>query len=178
MELSRGLIQVYTGNGKGKTTAALGQGLRAAGRGLKVYMVQFLKSWDSGEIHSIKRLYPEFQIFRFESPRGFFWTLNDVEKMELKQEIIQALEFCKNVIAGRECDVLIMDEIMGALGNGLLEIDDVMDLIKQKPSNMELILTGRHAPKEIIDAADLVTEMTEVKHYFSKGITQRKGIEF
>lgn len=178
MGLTKGLVQVYTGDGKGKTTAALGQAMRAAGSGLKVYMVQFLKSSDTGELHSAERLYPDFQIFRFERQRGFFWTLNDNEKAELKEEIDKAFRFCKKVSSTMECDVLILDEIMAVMANGLLQVRDVLDFIKSKPAGLEIIMTGRNAPEEIRDAADLVTEMKEIKHYFKNGMSQRKGIEY
>lgn len=178
MKLNKGLIQVYTGNGKGKTTAALGQALRSVGAGLTVYMVQFLKSSDTGELHSVEKLYPMLQIFRFERPRGFFWTLNESQKAELKEDIDTAYSFCKKVLDNNECDVLILDEIMGVLRNLLLSVNDVLELINHKPDSMELILTGRDVPGEIAEAADLVTEMREIKHYYAKGIGQRKGIEF
>lgn len=178
MELKKGLVQIYTGSGKGKTTAALGQAFRAAGSGLKVYMVQFLKSDNTGELKSVEKLYPEFQIFRFEKPRGFFWTLNDSQKAELKEEIIKAFDFCKNALNSRDCDMLIMDEIMGVLHNNLLTISEVISFIKAKPEEVEVIMTGRNAPEELIEAADLVTEMKEIKHYYKAGVPARKGIEF
>lgn len=177
-KLSKGYVQVYTGDGKGKTTAALGLGLRASGGGFKVYMVQFLKGGDTGELHSIEKLEPNFRIFRFERPRGFFWTLSEEEKIELQKDMKKALEFCRSVIKNRECDLLIIDEIMGALHTKLIDVSEVLELIKSKPEDMELILTGRNVPPEIMDAADLVTEMKEVKHYFNKGVNARKGIEF
>ncbi len=177
MKLEKGLIQVYTGDGKGKTTAALGQGLRSCGRGLKVCMVQFLKSGDTGELHSVEKLHPLFEIFRFERERGFFWTLDQQGKRELKEDIDRGFEFVKTVVAKEECDVLIIDELLGVLGNKLLEVKDVIGLLKSKPDTMEIIITGRNAPKEIIDAADLVTEMKEIKHYFRNGVPAREGIE-
>lgn len=177
MKLERGLVQVYTGDGKGKTTAALGQGLRSCGCGLKVCMVQFLKGGDTGELHSVEKLHPLFEIFRFEKPRGFFWTLSEQEKQELKEDIDKGFGFIKNVVAGGECDVLIIDELLGVLGNKLLEVGEVLELLKSKPDNMEIIITGRNVPKEILDAADLVTEMKEIKHYFRDGVPARKGIE-
>ena len=177
MKLEKGLVQVYTGNGKGKTTAALGQGLRSCGRGLKVYMVQFLKGGDTGELHSVEKLQPLFKIFRFERERGFFWTLTEKEKTELKEDIDRGFDFIKNVVKNNECDVLIIDELLGVLGNKLLHTDEVVELIKTKPDTMEIIITGRNAPQEIIEAADLVTEMKEVKHYFRNGIPAREGIE-
>lgn len=176
--LEEGFVQIYTGNGKGKTTAAVGQGIRSCGDGLKVYMVQFLKGGDTGELHSLKKLEPDFKVFRFERPRGFFWTLSDEEKKELKVDIDKAFDFCKNVFENRECDLLIMDEIMGVITNKLLTVDEIVKFIKSKPKSMELIMTGRDVPDEIIAEADLVTEMREIKHYFSKGVHARRGIEF
>lgn len=177
MKLQKGLVQVYTGDGKGKTTAALGQGLRSCGRGLKVCMVQFLKGGDTGELHSIEKLHPLFEIFRFERERGFFWTLNEQEKQELKEDIDRGFDFVKNVVNNEGCDVLIIDELLGVLGNKLLETADIVTLLKSKPESMEIIITGRNVPKEIVDAADLVTEMKEIKHYFRNGIPAREGIE-
>ncbi len=177
MTLQKGLIQVYTGNGKGKTTAALGQGLRSCGRGLTVYMVQFLKSGDTGELHSIEKLQPYFKIFRFERERGFFWTLNAQEKQELKEDIERGFDFIKETVKKNSCDILIIDELLGVLGNKLLDVNEVVAMLKSKPETMEIIVTGRNAPKEILDAADLVTEMREVKHYFNAGVPARVGIE-
>jgi cob(I)alamin adenosyltransferase len=177
LKLEKGLIQVYTGDGKGKTTAALGQGLRACGRGLKVCMVQFLKGGDTGELHSVEKLYPLFEIFRFEKERGFFWTLSEQEKRELKEDIDRGFEFIRGVVANKECDILIIDELLGVLSNKLLETDEVLKLLTEKPENMEIIITGRNASKEIIEAADLVTEMKQIKHYFNNGVHAREGIE-
>lgn len=177
MKLEKGLIQVYTGNGKGKTTAALGQGLRACGRGLKVCMVQFLKSGDTGELHSVEKLKPLFEIYRFERERGFFWTLSDSEKQELKQDIDKGFQFIRNIVQENKCDILIIDELLGVLGNKLLTIAEVVELLSSKPDTMEMIITGRNVPDEIAEIADLVTEMREVKHYFNNGVNAREGIE-
>lgn len=176
--MEKGLIQVYTGDGKGKTTAALGQGIRACGRGLKVYMIQFLKSSDTGELNAIKRLEPQFMVFRFEKERGFIWTLNEHEIAELKDEIKEAFGFAKKVVSDKQCDVLILDEIMAAIGNGLIDAESVADLLEGKPSGMEIIMTGRNVPDRIKDLADYVSEVVMVKHPFEKGIGARKGIEF
>lgn len=177
-KLSKGYVQIYTGNGKGKTTAAVGLGVRAAGDDYSVFMVQFLKSGSTGELKSIKKLEPNFKIFRFEKKRGFFWTLNDEEKAELKLEIQEAYRFCLEALKNNKCDILIMDEIMGALSNSLISKKKLLELIEAKPNNMELILTGRNVPEEIIYKADLVTEMKEIRHYFSKGVPAREGIEY
>lgn len=177
-ELKKGYIQIYTGNGKGKTTAAVGLGVRAAGSRLKVVMVQFLKGGHTGELESAALLEPYFKIVRFEKTRGFFWNLNEAEKNELRKEIGEAYDFCLSIMKEQKCDILILDEIMGTLGNGLISEEQVLHLMDIKPDNMELIMTGRNAPGKIIDKADLVTEMTPIKHYIDKGIAGRKGIEF
>jgi cob(I)alamin adenosyltransferase len=177
-KLKNGYVQVYTGDGKGKTTAAVGLAVRAAGNGYNVFMVQFLKGGKTGEIESAKKMAPFFNIFRFEKKRGFFWTLSDEEKIELKAEVQKAYEFCKEALKEEKCDILIMDEIMGALSNNLISEEQVLELIENKPDNIELVLTGRNVPKAIIDKANLVTEMKDIKHYFNEGVPSREGIEF
>jgi cob(I)alamin adenosyltransferase len=174
--LEQGLVQVYTGNGKGKTTAALGQAFRSVGRGLQVRMIQFLKSNDTGELVTVRRLEPDFQIFRFEKKHGFFWSLTEEEKRELQTDVNKAFDFALRTMTGG-CDVLILDEVMGAIDDGLLTAEQVCDLIRRKPPRVELILTGRHTPPAVLQLADLVTEMREVKHYFHQGIPARRGIE-
>lgn len=176
--LERGYVQVYTGDGKGKTTAAVGQAIRAAGNGLKVYMLQFLKAEPTGELEIAKLIGDNFQIFRFESQKGFFWTLNDEEKKILKEEVDREYNFAKEIINNNSCDVFILDEIMGVLSNKLLTEEQIIELIDNKPISMELILTGRNVPESIKDKADLVTEMKEIKHYMKKGVYVRKGIEY
>lgn len=176
--LNKGYVQVYTGNGKGKTTAAVGLGVRAAGDGFNVYMVQFLKGGKTGELNSIKKLEPNFKVFRFERARGFFWTLNDEEKAELKSEISEAYDFCYNAAKEKKCDVLIMDEVMGAVSNGLITEDQIVKLIKNKDENVEIILTGRNVPEKIASNANLITEMKDIKHYFNDGVPAREGIEY
>lgn len=176
--LKRGYVQVYTGNGKGKTTAAVGQGIRAAGNNLKVFMLQFLKTEPTGELEIAKLIGEKFRIFRFESKKGFFWTLNDEEKTLLKKEIDEAYNFAMDVVKNSRCDVFILDEIMGVLSNKLLTEAQVIELIDKKSINMELILTGRNLPDSIRDRADLVTEMKEIKHYMQMGVFSREGIEY
>lgn len=177
-KLKRGYVQVYTGNGKGKTTAAVGQAMRAVGNGLRVYMLQFLKTDPTGELEIAKLIGDKFQIFRFESKKGFFWTLSDEEKAILKKEVDEAYNFAKNVIKNNSCDIFILDEIMGTLSNKLLTEEQVLELIHKKPVNMELILTGRNVPDSIKDKADLITEMKEIKHYMENGVYMREGIEY
>lgn len=177
-KLSKGYIQIYTGDGKGKTTAAVGLATRAAGNEYMVTMVQFLKGGATGELHSAKRLDPYFNIYRFEKPRGFFWTLNEEQKAELKEEIQEAYNFCLKQLEDKSCDILIMDEVMGALSNKLLTEEQILHLMDKKPEEIELVMTGRNVPERIVEKANLVTEMKDIKHYFNEGVPARKGIEF
>jgi cob(I)alamin adenosyltransferase len=176
--LNKGYVQIYTGDGKGKTTAAIGQGVRAAGRYLKVQMIQFLKSSSSGELESLELLKPYFEVFRFERKHGFFWTLSENEKKEVKEDVQKAYFHIIDVIRNKECDVLILDEIMGALSNELITEEQILSIIDLKPQSMELIMTGRNATEAIIEKSDLVTEMKLVKHYFNEGVAAREGIEY
>lgn len=178
MKLEKGLVQVYTGEGKGKTTAAIGQGIRAYGNGLKVYMLQFLKGGKTGELNTIDELGDNFKIFRFEKPKDFTWNLTDEEKEELRLEIREGYNFALDVIKENKCDVLIIDEVMAVLSNNFLSVEEVIHIIDNKPETMELILTGRNVPKEIIEKSNLVTEMKCIKHYFSEGVPAREGIEY
>jgi cob(I)alamin adenosyltransferase len=173
--LERGLVQVYTGNGKGKTSAAFGLAVRAIGRGLKVYIIQFIKGgFDYGELHIIAKL-PNLTLKAF--GRGKFVTTKPPEKedVELAQE---ALQLAKEVVQNGKYDIVILDEINVALNLKLIRLEEVMKLLKSKPRNVELVLTGRNVPDEVIEAADLVTEMKEVKHPFNRGFQARKGIEY
>lgn len=178
MKLNEGFVQIYTGNGKGKTTAAIGQGIRAYGNGLKVIMVQFLKSGRTGELNTVDELGENFEIFRFEKRRGFVWTLTEEEKEEVKKEVKVAYNFIIDILENSKCDMLIIDEVMGVLKNEFLSVEEVIELIDKKPKNVELIMTGRNVPKEIVDRANLVTEMKEIKHYYKEGVPARKGVEF
>ncbi len=176
--LTKGYIQIYTGNGKGKTTAAVGLATRAAGNKYRVCMVQFLKSDETGELQSAKLMAPYFTIHRFERPRDFFWNLNDEEKIELKKDIQVAYEFCLKQLIEKNCDILIMDEIMGTLTNKLITEEQLLHLIDIKPDDIELVMTGRDVPESIMARANLVTEMKDLKHYFNEGVPARRGIEF
>ncbi|UCG52424.1 MAG: cob(I)yrinic acid a,c-diamide adenosyltransferase [Candidatus Latescibacterota bacterium] len=170
-----GLVIVHTGNGKGKTTAALGTALRAVGSKFKVFMVQFIKgSWDYGELHVSERLAPYFEIKPM--GEGFTWETKDKKRdAEVAQK---AWGFCKSLIEANEHDLLIFDEINNAMDYGYLDVEDVVETLKNKPEELHVILTGRNAPKEIVDIAHLVTEMREIKHPFHQGIIAQKGIEF
>jgi cob(I)alamin adenosyltransferase len=174
-KLEKGLVQVYTGNGKGKTSAAFGLALRATGRGLKVYMIQFIKGgFDYGELYTVKNL-PNFTLKAF--GRGKFVTSKPPQKEDVKLAR-EALHLAEQVVQSGSYNIVILDEINVALDLKLISLENVLKLIKSKPSGLELILTGRNAPEEIVEVADLVTEMKEVKHPFSKGTEARKGIEY
>ncbi|TKJ22098.1 MAG: cob(I)yrinic acid a,c-diamide adenosyltransferase [Promethearchaeota archaeon Loki_b32] len=173
--LKQGLVQVYFGRGKGKTTAAIGQGIRATGHGFKVYMIQFMKgNYKYGEIEAIKNI-SNFELKQFGSPE-LIAEPGEFDKNEGKK----ALAFAEEVIMGDEYDVVILDEIGVAISMNVITVEPVLNLIKRKPSRVELILTG--GPKmhpKIKELADLVTEMRMIKHYYSsQGITARYGIEY
>lgn len=167
-----GKIHVYTGDGKGKTTAAFGLALRAVGAGYKVYIIQFLKAQHYSELNSLKKL-PALTVKRFGQP-GYIY-----QKGTAKDKILarRALNWAKKVIRPGRFDLVILDEIFLASFFKLIKVSDIAGLIKNKPKNVELILTGRRASKEIIKLADYVTEMKEIKHPFQKGLRARKGIE-
>ena len=174
-KLEKGLVQVYTGNGKGKTSAAFGSALRAVGRGLRVYVIQFIKGgFDYGELYVAKRI-PRLKLTAF--GRGKFITEIPPSNRDV-QLAREAFEFAKKTVDSGKYDIVILDEINVVLNLRMISIDEVIQLIKNKPEHVELILTGRNAPKEIIEAADLVTEMREVKHPYAKGVQPRKGIEY
>jgi len=174
-KLEKGLVQVYTGDGKGKTTAAFGLALRAIGRGLKVYIVQFIKGgFDYGELYVVDKL-PNVTLRAFGRGRFVVEQPPPKEDVRLAEE---ALELAEKVIKSGEHDVVILDEVNVALHLKLISLERVLELIKSKPKHVELILTGRYAPKEIIEVADLVTEMREIKHPYKRGYQARMGIEF
>ena len=174
MPLEQGCVQVYTGNGKGKTTAALGLALRAVGRGLKVCMFQFIKGGGRyGEHLAAEKLAPLLTIIQSGRP-GWVNTKEITEDRRIAQE---ALTQVRELLTSGEFDLFICDEINGAVGFGLIDIEQVLELIRNKPEKTELVLTGRNADERIIEAADLVTEMCDIKHYYKAGIPARIGIE-
>lgn len=172
--LERGAVQVYTGNGKGKTTAALGLAVRALGRGLRVCFFQFIKGGGPyGEQLIAERLQPGFTIIQTGRP-GWVNTKDITEDRRLAQ---QALQQAQDALLSGKYDLFVCDEIIGAVGFGLIDVEQVLELIRQRPAQVELVLTGRNAPEPIQAAADLVTEMREVKHYYKAGVPARVGIE-
>jgi len=172
--LEKGYIHVYTGPGKGKTTAALGLGLRASGAGLKVHMVQFMKGRRYSEIDTIDNI-SNFTISQH--GRDEFVSKENPDKIDI--DLAQkGFKFAKEIINNGKYDMVILDEINVAVDYNLITLKDMIKLLEKKPEKLELILTGRDAHPDIIKIADLVTEMLEIKHPYQQGITARKGIDF
>ena len=167
-----GYIQIYTGDGKGKTTAAIGVSVRALASGLSVFFGQFMKSRLAAE-HTFFEQFPAIDLHRFGTGRF-------TRGKPSQQDVDKALEgwsICKEAIISDKYDLIVLDELNVALFMGLLEIDPIIEILKQKPRQTEIIITGRRAPEKLIEIADLVTEMLEIKHYYTKGVPARKGIE-
>lgn len=174
MSLEKGLIHIYTGNGKGKTTAAIGLGVRACGNGLKVYMIQFMKGRRYSEIDSIDSL-KNFSVVQF--GRDEFVSKENPEQIDI--DLAQkGLDHTKEIIKKGQYDVVILDEINVAVDYKLIAVDEVLKLMDEKPSHMELVLTGRYSHPEMVKYADVVSEILEIKHPYQNGIQSRKGIDW
>lgn len=177
MNSEKGLVILYTGEGKGKTTAALGLVLRAVGYKKKCLIVQFGKSWFTGELVGIKKLSPLVKIIQ--GGKGFLDILGSkVSKKEHKKATSEAFKILYKEVLSNKWDVIVADEIVGAVSSGVLPLKNVVRLIKDKPKELDLVLTGHHASERLIQIADLVTEMKEVKHPYRLGILAKKGIDF
>ena len=173
-----GIVIVYTGNGKGKTTASLGVALRAIGHGLRVCMVQFIKGeWHYGELNSVKKLEPDFELIV--AGKGFIGIIDDDHAYEEHVRAARtALDIVEQKILLDTFDIIILDEINYAVHLGVLQLAEVLKILQNRPKHLSLILTGNHACEEIIMLADLVTEMKEIKHPYKKGIKAKRGIDF
>ncbi len=168
---------VFTGEGKGKTTAALGMGMRAWGQGKKVLVLQFIKGrWRYGELNTAAQLGENFEIRQL--GEGFTYLDNEITMEEHQAAARAALKAAGEELALARVDMLILDEILYALTLKLVTLEEIMDLLDKKPAQMHLVLTGRGAAPEIIARADLVTEMKEIKHHYAKGIKAQEGVEF
>jgi len=175
MTSAKGLIQVYTGSGKGKTTAALGQAMRAAGQGLKVYIVQFMKGWPYyGELDTVGQ-HPNITLKQFGRPD--FVDKENPEPVDVRKAQ-EALDHAQEMVMSGKYNLVILDEVNVALEWKLIALGDVLSLMAEKPPQVELILTGRYADPEVLARADLVTEMQEVKHPYQKGLLSRRGIDY
>jgi len=170
-----GLVQVYTGNGKGKTTAALGLALRAAGHGLKTYIGQFLKGQPTGEIEALRKLAPLVRLEQF-GRKEFIRVTEGVADEDIDRAR-DGLGKCLKAMLSGEYRIVVMDEINTAVHLKLLSEREVLEVIEKKPAGVELVLTGRYAPEAFVEKADLVTEMKDIKHYGDRGVKAREGIE-
>ena len=173
MKTTKGYTHLYTGNGKGKTTASLGLALRALGAGFTVAIIQFMKSGESSEFHALKRFGEQVRTAHF-GRKGFIFGEPSEEDRALGKK---ALEAARHPLNDKNYDMVILDEAAVAASYGIVAIDDLLNIIKNKPPQCELVITGRNADPRLIEAADLVTEMREVKHYYARGVEARKGIE-
>lgn len=173
----RGLIQVYTGDGKGKTTAAIGLACRACGHNLKVCYVCFHKDpkkWGCGEVRVLKNLGADVYEFAKKTPRFD----KNIDPDDIRKECLEGLKFIKKIYQEKKYDLLILDEINISLHDGFLQEKEILEVLEKKPENLELILTGRDAAKRIIEKADLVSVIKKTKHPYDSGLKGRKGIEY
>ena len=177
MHEGKGLVIIYTGEGKGKTTAALGLVLRAVGYERKCLIIQFGKIWHTGELAGVKLLSPFVKFIQ--GGKGFVKILEDkLPLREHKKAARQTFDLLYKEVMSDKWDVVVADELIGAVSSKLLSLTKTLHLIKHKPKELDLILTGHNAPKQLVKAADLVTEMQEVKHPYQKGIFAKRGIDF
>lgn len=171
-----GLIHIYTGDGKGKTTAALGLILRASGRGLNIVLGQFLKGRETGELRTLPLL-PGVKVFRGKPLTKFSFQMNEQEKAEVLQSHNDFLKELAAYCHHNPTDLLVLDEVIGACGTHLLDEEILLDFLKHKPANLEVVLTGRNPSEKLLEMADYVSEICKRKHPFDKGIPAREGIE-
>lgn len=175
MEL--GLIHIYCGDGKGKTTAAMGLGMRAAGRNKKVLLTQFLKSNKTGELNSIEKLSEFFHVVKGVPAKKFVWNMNEEEKLEVKKEHTNRFREVTKKVIEEEYDLLILDEVIATINRDFVMLNEVIDFLKNKPKGLEVVMTGRNPKEELIELADYVSEIKAIKHPYNKGIKSRVGIE-
>ncbi len=176
IRLEKGYVQIYTGNCKGKTTAALGLAFRAMGSGLRTFIGQFMKGQHYGELDAAARVTPFITIEQYGRK-----DLVHVKAPPLPEDVRMAqdgLTCARRAMFSGDYDIVVFDEILTAHWFHLISVEDILELVRTKPDNVEIVFTGRYAPQEIIDVADLVTEMTEVRHYYVQGVCARRGIEF
>ncbi|MDF2952798.1 MAG: ATP:corrinoid adenosyltransferase [Thermodesulfobacterium sp.] len=173
MENFKGYIQVYTGEGKGKTTAAIGLTVRAIGAGLKVAFFQFFKAGTSSEIKIFKNFYPQLYYKNF----GKEDFIRERVSPEVRDLTLKGWEEVKELVKANIYNIIVLDEITYAIKWGIVNLKEFLEVLRNKPKSLEIVITGRYAPEEIIEVADLVTEMKNIKHYYEKGVKSRKGIE-
>lgn len=162
--MKNSLVKIYCGEGKGKSTASLGRALVCASEGKDVFMIQFLKGRHTGTLDYLKRLEPEVKVFRFEKMNHYYDELSETEQQEENINILNGMNFAKKVLTIGECDVLILDEVLGLVDLGIIHVSDIIRLIHTKPEEMELILTGRNLPPELVEEADYISQINIVKN--------------
>jgi cob(I)alamin adenosyltransferase len=174
----QGLVQIYTGDGKGKTTAAIGQAIRAAGRGQRVVVIQFLKEGErgTGEDKGISRSMLPIVLKRF--GEDMLGTVSDKRRARVAARVAEGFAYAETTLEKRRADMVVLDEVSHIVNLGLTSSEAVIDLIKSKPADIEIVMTGRDMPQALVDAADLVTEMKSVKHPYDAGVLARSGIEY
>ncbi|MBS5934718.1 MAG: cob(I)yrinic acid a,c-diamide adenosyltransferase [Clostridiales bacterium] len=163
--MDKKIVQVYYGNGKGKTTAAVGQCIRAASLGYEVIIIQFLKGRDSEEFSFLSKLEPDIKLFRFEKAKESYIDLTEEEQLEEKKNILNGVNFARKVIETGECDVLVLDEILGLVDLGLITIDDIVKLINLRDDYYKLVFTGLNLPEELIDHVDMISKIEQIKGF-------------
>jgi cob(I)alamin adenosyltransferase len=171
--LLRGYVQVYTGDGKGKTTAALGLALRAAGHGMRTYVGQFMKGQHYGELEALR----DHPLITIEQYGDASCIRREEVTAEHGAQARRGLERARRAMLSGQYHIVVLDEVNVAIWFGLLGVEDVLSVLDERPGEVEVVLTGRRAPPELIERADLVTEMREVKHYYQQGVPAREGIE-
>ena len=177
MKEQLGLVHIYCGDGKGKTTAAFGLAVRAAGNGLNVVVAQFLKSGKTGELNVLRNLDPVTVVGNGITPK-FVFQMNEEEKRETIRRHTEMFGQAARLCADGKCDLLVLDEIMSACTTGMFPLQKILDFIDTRPEHIEVVMTGRNPPQELIDRADYVTEMVLRKHPYEQGIPARQGVEF
>lgn len=170
------MIHVYCGDGKGKTTAALGLAVRCAGHGNKVLFVQFLKAWRTGELKSLE-LFPNIEVLRAKETSKFTFQMNEEEKAQVMQNHMVLFEAVKNKCVAEKIDLLVLDEVVGACDRGVFDKEALIDFLKNKPQELEVVMTGRNPFAEMVELADYVSEICKRKHPKDRGIMARTGVE-
>lgn len=175
--MDRGLVHIYCGDGKGKTTAATGLAVRAAGCGKKVLFARFLKNENSGELRVLEQI-PEIDVMHPEQSHGFYWTLDEGQKAKAREVYRRFWDAIQGKIRAGGYFMLVMDEFMAAYRYGFIPSEEALELLKENPQGLEIILTGRDPAEELAALADYVSEISKVKHPFDRGIRARRGIEY
>jgi len=177
--LSQGLIHLYIGDGKGKTTAAVGLAVRALGTGLKILFVQFLKNTITGEKNIMEKFTEKLCFYRPKQRHSLFlWKMTEKQLTETKEDILAGWRYVREEILSGKWDVVVLDEVLDAIGNGLLLEEDILDTLIKKPGKTEIICTGRDAPDSLRNLADYISLVEKVKHPYDKGVCARNGIEY